>query len=155
MGVRISSRVAVGWLLVVCGLSILGYVVWNLYGTNLTSAQKHREVTSALQQQWAAGRDSAVVGGAVGRPVDDLAGGDGAGGIMAAGLIRIPRLGSEYLVPVLEGTSDEVLEAGFGHFEAFACVGDVDGGGPSDHGGWNVADHLGDPAAHRPVTVLR
>ena len=34
----------------------------------------------------------------------------------ASALIRIPRFGKKYVVPVLEGTSDDVLARGFGHF---------------------------------------
>jgi sortase A len=97
-----------GWGLIICGLSIFGYVAWQLYGTNLVSERKHREITSSLRQQWEAGEDFAAV--------DD-------GAMQADALIRIPRFGKDYVVPVLEGTSDDVLAAGFGHFTDTAGVG--------------------------------
>ncbi len=34
----------------------------------------------------------------------------------ASALIRIPAFGKKYVVPVLEGTSDDVLSQGYGHF---------------------------------------
>ena len=37
--------------------------------------------------------------------------------------MRIPRFGDDYAVPVLEGTTDEVLAAGFGRFSAGARPG--------------------------------
>jgi sortase A len=40
-------------------------------------------------------------------------------------LIRIPAFGKNYVVPVLEGTSDKVLAAGFGHFSGTADPGQV------------------------------
>ncbi len=97
-------------MLILGGLSLIGYVAWQLYGTNLVSERKHREITSALQQQWEAGEDFAAV--------DDA-------DLRADALIRIPRFGKDYVVPVLQGTSDEVLTAGFGHFTETAAVGAV------------------------------
>ncbi|MEO7351479.1 MAG: sortase [Marmoricola sp.] len=44
----------------------------------------------------------------------------------ASALVRIPRLGTSYVVPVLEGVSTDVLSRGFGNFEDTADPGLVD-----------------------------
>ncbi|UAL30270.1 sortase [Nocardioides rotundus] len=38
-------------------------------------------------------------------------------------MVRIPRFGSDYAVPLLEGTSDAVLATGYGHFRGTAEAG--------------------------------
>ena len=43
----------------------------------------------------------------------------------ASALIRIPKFGKKYVVPVLEGTSTRVLARGFGHFAETAHPGQV------------------------------
>lgn len=101
-------RGRLGWVLILCGLSLIGYVAWQLYGTNIVSERKHREITTSLRQQWEEGEDFAAVDG---------------GSLKADALIRIPRFGKDYVVPVLQGTSDDVLAAGFGHFTETADVG--------------------------------
>jgi len=108
------ARILVGSLLVLIGLAMVGYVVWEFYGTNIVAQHRHREITSDLRQQWKAGHDFAEV--------ED---GDGDVPIRADALIRIPRFGSDYVVPVLEGVGDDELASGFGHFEESADVGKV------------------------------
>ncbi|CUR55258.1 putative integral membrane protein [metagenome] len=103
---RWQSRL--GWLLIVCGLSLIAYVGWQLYGTNIVSARKHREITTSLEQQWEAGKDLATV--------DSM---------KADALLRVPRFGKDYAVPILQGTADDVLAAGVGHFTETASVGEV------------------------------
>jgi len=103
-------RRPVGWLLVLAGLGMVGYVVWEFYGTNIVAQHKHREITDDLRQQWKAGHDFTSV--------DDQQ-------MRADALIRIPRFGNDYVVPVLEGVTDDVLASGFGHFEDTADVGKV------------------------------
>ncbi|MGD9961576.1 class E sortase [Nocardioides sp.] len=103
---RWQSRL--GWLLIVCGLGLIGYVAWQFYGTNIVSARKHREVTTSLQEQWKAGEDFAAV--------DEM---------KADALLRVPRFGKDYVVPILQGTSDDVLASGVGHFTETASVGQV------------------------------
>ena len=43
----------------------------------------------------------------------------------ASALIRIPAFGRSYVVPVLEGTSSDVLSRGYGHFTRSAHPGEV------------------------------
>jgi sortase A len=94
------------------GLSLLGYVGWELWGTNWLSWRTQRQITSQLEENWNAGQgcDSYCPNGD------------------ADALIRIPRFGSDYVVPVLEGApdgdiSEDVLAKGFGHFANTAAAG--------------------------------
>jgi sortase A len=105
---RRAWRSRLGWLLIVCGLALIGYVVWQLYGTNVVSARKHREITGSLQQQWKDGKDFATNES-----------------MKADALLRVPRFGKDYVVPILQGTDDDVLAAGVGHFTETASVGEV------------------------------
>ena len=43
----------------------------------------------------------------------------------AQAIVRIPRFGPDYAVPVLQGTSESVLAAGFGHYDGTARAGGV------------------------------
>lgn len=102
----------VGLSLVVAGLVLLGYVAWQFFGTNIVSARHQREAVSQLQRQWHT--EPAPTIGAAPQQVQL---GD------ASALIRIPRFGDDYVMPVFEGVADDVLARGFGHFEDAAPAG--------------------------------
>src|SRR5262245_11601850 len=105
---RRRRRPSFGLVLIVTGLLLLGHVGWQLYGTNYV-ARKHRsEVLSELNRAWERGDTTAHTGRGTARAV-----------------IRIPRFGREYAVPVLEGTSETVLATGFGHYDGTAGPGEV------------------------------
>lgn len=97
-----------GLALVVGGLGVLAYVAWQLWGTNVASGRRHDETVAALERAWEAG-DAGVV-----QEYGE-----------AAAVVRVPRFGEDYAVPVLEGTDDEVLASGFGHFATSAAPGEV------------------------------
>ncbi len=105
---RPGWRTLLGLVFLVTGLSLIGYVGWQMYGTNIVSHRKQHAVTASLEQRWQAGEDFTTAEGST-----------------AGAVIRIPRFGKDYEVPVLEGTSDDVLAAGFGHFDDSAGVGEV------------------------------
>lgn len=113
------------------GVVMLGYVGWQFWGTNWTSQRAQKEVTSTLQNQWQRGgqqlKPAFVPKGA------------------ASALIRIPKFGEDYVVPVLEGMTDEVLAKGYGHFE--------DNADPGQKGNYAVAAHRvthGEPLRRMP-----
>ena len=113
-GKRRLGRRAVHWFgisMIAVGLALVGYVGWQFYGTNWTSHREQREVASTLQTQWEKGGEEL-------QPRYVPSG-------RASALIRIPRFGSSYVVPVLEGVSTDVLATGFGHFRSTADPGDV------------------------------
>jgi sortase A len=106
----------VGVLLVLGGLGMLGYVAWQLYGTNIVSKAEQRRIVDDVTEQWAAAPDTEI-DGADTPPVADVPIGD------AMALIRIPAFGDDYVVPVLEGIDDDVLTRGYGHFPDTAAPG--------------------------------
>lgn len=131
---RTRRRRPLGWWigvgLILAGLGVLGWVGWQLWGTNWTSRKEHRAITASLQQDWRDGQ------GLSPRVVPS---GE------ASALVRIPKFGSGYVVPVLEGTTDEILTKGFGHFE--------DSAEPGEIGNYAIAGHRvthGEPLRRMP-----
>ena len=92
--------------MVVSGLAMLGWVGWQLYGTNYVSERKHSQLVERVQRTWEEGGDT--VASEEGR---------------VAAVVRIPRFGDDYAVPLLEGVEDDALAAGFGHFPSSAQPG--------------------------------
>lgn len=121
------------WLglgLLCAGLAVLGWVGWQLYGTNYVSQRKQADTVEQLERQWK------TEGG---RTLD--VGLDGA----ATAVVRIPRFGTDYAVPILQGTSEEVLASGYGHFS--------DSAAPGAKGNFALAAHRithGEPLRNMP-----
>ncbi|MFW6773801.1 class E sortase [Nocardioides sp. CPCC 205120] len=103
---RWSTRI--GLLLVAVGLGVLGYVAWQLWGTTWVAERRHDEAVTDLEGAWDDGRDTVRL---------DFG--------EATAIVRVPRFGDEYAVPVLAGTSDTVLASGLGHFDDTAAPGEV------------------------------
>jgi sortase A len=95
----------VGVVLVLAGLVLGAYVSWQLWGTNVVAERTHRQLVEGVRRDWH--RD----GDARGARTDH--------GVVSA-VVRIPRFGADYEVPVLEGTDDDALAAGFGRFTSGA-----------------------------------
>jgi sortase A len=87
---------------------ILGWVAWQFWGTNWIGERHQEQVASELEDGWADGQDAVRTD--FGR---------------ATAILHVPRWGKDYAVPVLEGSSDEVLAAGIGHMEDTADAGQV------------------------------
>lgn len=125
---------------VLASISAIGYVGFQLYGTNYVSRQAHEQTTKDLRRDWtsrqqpvqpqrrsATGESKPAPGDRsvmtlpqasqdVSFPDPDL------GSVYA--LVRIPKFGKDYEVPMLEGVRDEELANGFGHLPRTAQVGD-------------------------------
>src|SRR5680860_1558987 len=89
----------VGLAMVLGGLGLLGYVGWQFYGTNIVARQTQERVVADLQQEWrsnAPDTSSEEPKARLGR---------------ASALIRIPRFGDDYVIPVLEGIGDDELSS--------------------------------------------
>ena len=117
-----------GLLLLLVGLVATSYVVWQTFGTTWQSERRHEDLRSGVERQWRDG-DATFVSehGEV------------------SSVVRIPAFGDDYAVPILEGTSDDVLAAGFGHFEETA--------GPGQRGNFALAGHRvthGEPLREMP-----
>ena len=139
------------WLgigLVAAGLGLLGYVGWQMFGTNVVSERKQREAVEALERQWAEEPteiDEEEDAGPEAQPVRLGS---------ATALIRIPRFGDDYVMPVHEGIADDVLARGYGHFEDAAQAG--------EKGNYALAAHRvthGEPLwrllGTKPATLVR
>jgi sortase A len=127
-----------GLLLIVAGLAVLGYVGWQFWGTTWLSHKTQERIVTDVQKDW---EQNPATTGETGAGSDAVAVPEGA----ASALIRIPRFGDDYVVPVLEGTGDDVLSAGFGHF--------ADTAGPGRVGNYAVAAHRithGEPLRRMP-----
>ncbi|WP_210649429.1 class E sortase [Nocardioides sp. SYSU D00065] len=111
----------VGALMVVAGLVLGGYVVWQVWGTNVVAQRTHRALVDEVEQAWVQADGSRVE-----QAVDTDHG-------RVSAVVRIPRFGEDYAVPLLEGTSDAVLAAGFGRF--------TDGARPGGRGNFALAAH--------------
>lgn len=117
-----------GYGLILAGLAVLAWVAWQFWGTNWVSERRQEKVAEELQQGWADGSDSVRT---------DFG--------KASAILHVPRWGDDYAVPVLEGSSDEVLAAGIGHME--------DTAGPGEVGNYVLAGHRvthGEPFAKFP-----
>ncbi|GAA4081683.1 class E sortase [Nocardioides kongjuensis] len=100
------TGVSFGIGLILAGLAVLGWVAWQFWGTNWQSGQRQDDVRRALQSGWGDGQD--VVRTDFGN---------------ATAIVHIPKFGKDYAVPVLEGSSQEVLAAGVGHMADTADAG--------------------------------
>jgi sortase A len=124
----------IGVALVLAGLVLLGYVGWQFFGTNVVSHRKQQQIIEQTEREWSQG--SSGTGTATGNGVR-LEG--------AQALVRIPKFGRDYVVPVQAGVSPDVLAEGFGHF-----AGSV---GPGRVGNYAIAGHRvthGEPLREMP-----
>lgn len=104
---RGRTLVTIGCVLIVAGVSVLVWVGWQFWGTNWVSKDRQADVVTSLEDGWGDGSDAVRTD--FGR---------------ATAILHVPRWGADYAVPVLEGSSDEVLGAGIGHMEDTAEAGE-------------------------------
>lgn len=109
-------RRLLGWALIVAGVSILAWFGWQFWGTTWVAEQRHRDLVAEVERSWVTG-DPEI-------EADE-------GRVRA--LVRIPRFGDEFVVPLLEGTSDDALAAGLGRF--------TEGAEPGRPGNFALAGH--------------
>ena len=113
-GPRRVPLLYVGISLVVVGAALLGYLGWQYWGTNIVSGHRQDQVTAELISSW---NNPAV---------DDLLGPDSGAELgNALALIRIPRFGRDYVIPLIEGVRPEDLAQGIGHYPGTALPGQI------------------------------
>lgn len=114
-----------GQTLVTAGLVILLFVVYQVWVTDLMTAQRQGELSEELQEGW--GDDPTVsVPGAPAAPIDAVVG-------QPFAVVHIPRLGENYARVVVEGTGTGELAQGPGHYVGTAM--------PGEQGNFAVAGH--------------
>lgn len=107
---RQRALTALGVALILTGLGFLAYVAWQYFGTNVVSKHKQSEVKESLVLKWDKGID-----------------GD------AIGLLRVPRLGKHYEVPIVPGFDKAALAKGVGWY--------TKGADPGQIGNFAIAGH--------------
>ncbi len=115
--VRAGSAVA-GDLLVSAGVLLLLFVAWQLWWTDVTANRDQSATVRRLDREFAgplSGKPAAPSGE---HPAAAPFG-------KAFAILRIPRLGSDWARPVLEGTDHDILGQGVGHYTGTALPGAV------------------------------
>jgi sortase A len=114
VGRRITQ--VVGVLMVLAGLVFLGYFAWQYWGTNIVAKQRQADIKTSLHRDWDKGIDSKAIG-----------------------LLRVPRFGKDFEVPIMGGgnfqgkKSNDALSRGVAWYEK--------GGKPGEIGNFVVAGH--------------
>lgn len=128
---------------VTVGLALLALVAWQYVGTNVLSERRHSELVDDIRRSWESpvpavrrmGKEPSAAGVDT-RPEERVGG---------SALVRIPRFGVDYVMPVVEGTDEEALANGIGHHVGTAAVGEV--------GNYVLAGHRvthGEPLSRMP-----
>lgn len=130
----ISAFTVLGVLLVLGGLGALGYVAYEYFGTNVVSQQAFTQQKSGLRAEWDKNpaqpnsqpqpEGSSGSGGSTGaagqaQPEPTRVPGN------AMGLLRIPKFGKDYEVPIMTGTQPNTLAKGVGWYESSVRPGQV------------------------------
>ena len=138
MATHVAVR-SLGELLITAGVVVMLFVAYQLVWTNFEARQNQDRVAEAIRSGWetppAAGADS------VGEGREERVGKPAPGQGFA--ILKIPRLGQDYAVPVLQGVGLDVLARGVGHYPRTAMPGQI--------GNFAVAGHRatnGEPFAH-------
>jgi sortase A len=108
---RGRGSLVLGLALLLAGVLVLGWVGWQFFGTTWVAHRTQARVVQQLEQEWS---DPSATGSSV---TTDHG--------TARAVIHIPRFGKDYAVPLLEGTTDDDLAAGIGHFTGTAGPGQV------------------------------
>ncbi len=146
-----------GIVLALVGLGFQGYIAWQYWGTTWVAKGKQADLVERLEEQWAALPPSPTTHKPVvrqqprsgrgtrkpavekpRRPSSPVSEDPGLTSVnvsdtSASGILRIPVFGAAYAVPILEGTSPDVLSLGVGHFP--------DSAGPGEVGNYALAAH--------------
>jgi sortase A len=117
---RRLARWAVGLLgdaFLTAGVGLLLFVGWQLWWTDVTANRAQHADVVALDREFGA----AATSGPSPSRTDPGAPRLGKG----FAILRIPRFGSDYARPLLEGTTHDILMAGVGHYQGTAAPGTV------------------------------
>lgn len=131
--VRTGVR-GVGQLLVTAGLVVLLFVVYEVWVTDLSTNRTQDRLSTELREDWDTGSPDGT--GSTDDPTVPTLPGGGLSDIpLGAGFafIRIPRFGEDYVKVILEGTDEDTLVKGPGHY--------VDSAMPGEQGNFSLAGH--------------
>jgi sortase A len=108
----------IGQTLITFGLIVLLFVFYEVYVTNWFASEAQAEVHKKLEKTWVDGK---------GDPLAQLPDGSYPKLPLGEGIanLYIPRLGRDYAFTIVEGTSQDDLEKGPGHYPRTARPGEV------------------------------
>jgi len=106
-----------GELLVTAGLVVLLFVVYEVYVTDLLNDRQQGQLNEQLHDQWDAG-PAPEAGTPIAPQVEPAVG-------EPLAVLHIPRLGADYERVILEGTAEDELSQGPGHYEGTAMPGQL------------------------------
>jgi sortase A len=122
---RLVAR-GLGQTLLTVGVVVLLFAVYQVWFTGVMNSYRQSQLTNALTEQWDSGADP-LAGDSGSLPTPPIGSG--------VALIRIPALGSDYVKVIVEGTTQDALTDGPGHYVGSARPGEV--------GNFAVAGHRG------------
>jgi sortase A len=101
---RPRRRIAtvIGVLLLLAGISVIGYFVWQYFGTNIVAKHKQAEIKKETRIKW----DKGVDGDAI-------------------AMLRVKRFGDDYEVPIVKGFDKAALARGVGWDTESAKPGEI------------------------------
>ena len=111
----VSPLTVAGILLLVIGMACLGWVAFQYFGTNVVSERAFETESEQLRKKWNEEEKS--------DPDKKIKTSDAPG--EATALLRIPAFGSDYEIPILNGTDLSTLTKGVGHYSSTAQPGQI------------------------------
>jgi sortase A len=115
-----------GELLITAGVILLLFVAWQLWWTNVESDAKQSEVIKEFAQDLGPAAPPPSAAPPEGENFGDPVVGTAPGHAGTIGIMYIPRFGANYTRPIVQGTSQDVLDTlGLGHYEPTAMPGAV------------------------------
>lgn len=96
----------IGQTLITAGVVVLLFAVYEVWVTNYFADQRQAKVKHQIAQQWAQGNDLLAL------PGGELSAHAGQG----IAQIYVPRLGADWAKAIVEGTADDDLSRGVGHY---------------------------------------
>ncbi|WP_449276713.1 class E sortase [Leucobacter sp. GX24907] len=142
----LSPLTVIGEILLLGGLGVFGYIVWQPWHTGVTVTAQQQEISNEISAGW---DDNTSEGSTDGVPVAECPEGQ-----ETCAILHIPAFGLDFAAPVVDGTDwNTVLNSpdmGSGHYPATQTPGEVGGN-------FAVAAHRNGPviAPFREVMNLR
>lgn len=143
----VSPFTLIGVLMLVLGVGALGWLGYQYFGTNAVSQQAFEEHRNELRQKWdregssrapeqqptEAGTESTGPAPTGPAPTGEAPSGQAPSEAEtgkripgeAIALLRVPRFGDDYEVPILTGTDTDTLTRGLGWYEQSAAPGQI------------------------------
>lgn len=97
-----ARTTTVGVALIVVGLAVLGFLGWQFIGTNAVSRHRAAEIRKETESAWAHDKDGP-----------------------AGAILRVPRFGKDYQVPIIRGFDEQTLARGIAWYPQSAEPGEI------------------------------